>query len=461
MRCLAIGLLLCLRQHLVSNAICANGRQFQDWSADYRALSRGHWDSHRLFDPLWDNLAQLLPSASTPVVLAIDDTLCKKTGRKIPGVFTARDPLSPKFRPNFVSALRFLQASILLSPAPENPGPARALPVCFAWAPPAKKPKKNASAEDQQAYRKQQKQQALPRLAAQFILQARAQMDRRPALRHRCLVVVFDGSFTNKTLFQQPIPHRTVYIGRIRQDAKLCAPLPPSDGSRRGRQRLYGPPAPTPEQVRCDSSVPWSTIRCFVAGQLRDVQVKLVRPRFWRKAGARCPLQLVVLKACGYRLRQGAKRLYREPGFLVCTNPDLDLQPLVQAYLYRWEIECNHRDEKTLLGIGRAQVRNIGSVVRLPALQVASYSLLQLASLLSHGFQRGNAYLPLPKWNRKGNSARPSLSDMLNLLRDQLFALAATAVPLSNFDDFPACRTPIVEPPKMPFTAENLCTVAA
>jgi hypothetical protein len=43
---LAYGLLTCLRTHLTSNAICAMGRQFLDWSADYRLFSRSPWNPH-------------------------------------------------------------------------------------------------------------------------------------------------------------------------------------------------------------------------------------------------------------------------------------------------------------------------------------------------------------------------------------------------------------------------------
>jgi hypothetical protein len=50
-RRLTFGLLSCLRLHLTSTAICASGRQFVDWSADYRLCSRSPWEPHRLFDP--------------------------------------------------------------------------------------------------------------------------------------------------------------------------------------------------------------------------------------------------------------------------------------------------------------------------------------------------------------------------------------------------------------------------
>lgn len=137
---LAYGLLTCLRTHLTSNAICATGRQFLDWSADYRLFSRSPWEPHALFDPIFDHLAELLPSAKAPVVAALDDTLCKKTGRHIPGATYARDPLSPPFHVNLCRGLRFVQASVLVR-ARQFLGPARALPVRFEPALPAVKPK--------------------------------------------------------------------------------------------------------------------------------------------------------------------------------------------------------------------------------------------------------------------------------------------------------------------------------
>ncbi len=59
----------------------------------------------------------------------------------------------------------------------------------------------------------------------------------------------------------------------------------------------------------------------------------------------------------------------------------MNLAALLQAYIDRWEIECNHRDEKSLLGVAQGQVWNPNAVRRLPQLQVAGYSLLLLASI--------------------------------------------------------------------------------
>ena len=116
-------------------------------SADYRLFSRSPWDPHALFDPIFDHLAALLPSPQAPVVAALDDTLCKKTGRHIPGATFARDPQSPPFHVNLCRGARFVQASVLVR-ATQFLGPARALPVRFEPASPAVKPKNKNPSKD-------------------------------------------------------------------------------------------------------------------------------------------------------------------------------------------------------------------------------------------------------------------------------------------------------------------------
>jgi hypothetical protein len=455
-RRLAFGLVVCLRLHLTSRAICAVGRQFLDWSADYRLCSRSPWDPHRLFEPVLDRLPALLASPSAPVIAALDDTLCRKTGRRIPGVGMARDPMSPAFHVNLCYGLRFVQVSVLVSPT-QVPGPARALPVRFDFAPPAIKPNKNAPPEKHQAYREEKKKLALPLAGVAAITSFRQSLDERPETAQRQLIISFDGSYANKPVLSQ-LPPRTTFIGRIRKDAKLCLPLDPGPGAN-GRPRLYGLPAPTPEQILQDDSIPVTKVLCFAAGQLREIPVKVYGPVYWRKAGPNLPLLLVVIKPLGYRLRIGSKLLYRQPAFLICTDVNLDIQQLVQSYIYRWEIECNHRDEKSLLGVAQGQVRSPLAVSRLPQLQVAAYSLLLLASLLCFGFQRTADFLPLPKWRRA--AARPSLLDLLNLLRQQIFARGVDAPPL-NFDDFASAATSRdAKSPKPPLAAETLATLAA
>jgi hypothetical protein len=458
-RRLSLGLLVCLRQHLTSQAICATGRQFVDWTSDYRLCSRCVWEPRGLFDPIFDHLSPLLHSPQAPVMVAIDDTLCRKsTKKKIPGVTLARDPQSPGFRVNFCYGLRFVQLSVLVPP--QLPGPARALPVRFELAPPAEKPKKGATEEEQAAYRLEKKKHALTMVGRQAMFSVRQSMDQREDLHYRQLLFCGDGSYTNGNVLKD-LPERTTYIGRIRKDAKLHWPLEQTGEKAKGRPRRYGAVAPTPEQILHDQSRPWGKVSCFVAGQWREVSVKVVGPLYWRKAGAAMALQVVVIRPAGYRLRNGSKLLYRQPAFLICTDRELDLQTLVQAYVYRWEIECNHRDEKSLLGVGQGQVRNPQAVRRLPQLQVASYSLLLLATLLSSGVERTSEFLPLPKWRRR--PIRASVLDILALFREQIFArvMPPSPKPLLSFDHLANQASLDAKSTKIPLSPDTICTAAA
>ena len=114
-----------------------------------------------------------------------------------------------------------------------------------------------------------------------------------------------DGSYTNRTVLRQ-LPQRTTFIGRIRKDAKLFQALPLTTATRSGgRPRRYGAPAPTPEQVLHDDTLPVIKVRCFAAREVREIPVKVVRTVYWRKAGPDLPLLLVVIQPLGYRLRCG------------------------------------------------------------------------------------------------------------------------------------------------------------
>jgi hypothetical protein len=436
-RPLTYGLLLSPPKHTTSAAICTIGRQFDDWSADYRVFSRSPWDPHALFDPVIDHAIPLLAPLPAPVIAAMDDTACKKTGRHIPGVATVRDPQSPPYHVNLVRGLRFVQASLMLAPLDGN-GPARSLPVRFQPAPPVAKPKKNAPAQEWEEYKKRKKAHALTQVGLSTVIDLRNALDKRPDTLLRQFLIAVDGSYTNQVLLKG-LPPRTTLIGRIRQDADLHLPLEPNTKSG-GRPRKYGPKTPTPKEILSDDSIPIQEVRCFAVGEIRAFKVKTLGPVFWSKAGPDKPLLLVVIKPVGYRLRKGSKLLYREPAFLICTDPTLDLKMIVQAYVYRWEIEVNHHDEKSIIGVAQAQTRIPNAVDRQPQLQVAAYSLLLLASILAHGFERSDAYLPLPKW--RGKSPRPSTADLVNLLRQQILGHTFSADRKITFDHFDDAPTP-------------------
>jgi hypothetical protein len=169
-----------------------------------------------------------------------------------------------------------------------------------------------------------------------------------------------------------------------------------------------------------DANRPWKEVRLFHGGKSRRVRYKEVNEVLWRRGGRQRRLRLLVLAPTAYRKTKAGRPYYREKAFLLCDDTQLPAKTLLQAYFDRWEIEVNHRDEKSILGVGQAQVWATLSAPRVPALLVAMYSLLLLSGLEAYGPQRTGAYRALPKWRRPAR--RPSCQDLVNLLRKQAAA---------------------------------------
>jgi len=271
-------------------------------------------------------------------------------------------------------------------------------------------------------------------------------MDTDPDGAARPLHLFVDGGYTNGTVLKK-LPPRTVLVGRIRKDAKLCfLPVNSKTAPGRGRPRRYGQPAPTPEQFQNDESVPWQTISIYIAGVPHSMRVKVCRNLMWRTAGLAHILQLVVVAPLRYQLRNGSRSMYRHPAFLICTDPQMDLLALLQGYVQRWDIEVNFREEKTLLGVGQCQVRHPVSVDSVPALQVASYAMLLLAMNRLAKDSPDSEFLPSPKWAAPKSTHRLSTQRAINLLRAEVWG---RALGLTNSSDFVSSTPPTPNPEKL------------
>lgn len=360
-------------------------------------------------------------------MVMLDDTLLRKRGRKIAGTGWRRDPMGPPFCSNFIWAQRFVQVAAAL---PEGPGPARAraIPIDMLHCPSPRKPRRHAPEVQWQQYRRDAQASRLSLRGAERVVALRSALD-TDGHSGRQLVVSADGSFTNETMLQT-FPERTTFIGRIRKDAKLFAL--PQQSSGRGRRRLYGSALPTPAELRQDDSIPWRTAKAFLAGQCIEVECKDIGPLRWRAAKGR-DLRLVIVRPLAYRPATGRSLLHRDPVYLICTDLNLDLDRLIQAYLWRWEIEVGFRDQKTLLGSGQAQVRTSAGVERVPALIAAACGFMHLALTKSSPDGNGIAHLPRPRWQKLRPGQRCTTQQAINTLRAELWG---QALGVRNLGDF-------------------------
>jgi hypothetical protein len=409
-----------LGRHTVTALLSTQSRTHQDWSADYRCYSRGRLDPQVLFNGVRDQVVQQLKPLE-PLVSAWDDSIVRKRGWKIHGVAWRRDPLSPPFGVNFVPGQRVLQASVAVA---QPNGAARMIPIDFVHAPTAKRPRKTASEQEQKSYREAARQANINAVALK-----RMQALRQGLAPQRALHIVVDNRFVNQTVLRQ-LPENTVLIGRMRKDAALFEP--PAQQAATGRKRLYGAAAPTPEQLRQDQTIGWQTIKAFACDREHEFKIKHRGPVRTKLAGEHS-VQVVVIAPLGYRLRKGSRLLYRQPAYLLCTDPKMDLAKLVQEYLWRWDIEVNFRDEKTLLGVGQAQVRTPESVQRVPALAVVAYAILLLAGQKTYGDKELPSSVPQPKWQMGHEPARPSTARLINELRYNLWAHELRSSSLMDF----------------------------
>jgi len=418
------GELTCLGRHTVTGMLAASGCQFADWSGAYRLFSKQRVDVPKIMNVVQSNLLQ--EADSLPYVVAhMDDTVIKKTGKRIPGTAWRRDPLGPSFQTNFIWGQRFIQMSLAL-PREGQIGQSRAIPVDFHHCPTVVRPGKAAGKEQWQAYKEEKKIAKLSRQGSDRIALLRKTLDAQ-GYQDKELVIGVDGSYTNKEVLKK-LPERTTLVGRIRKDTKLYGL--PEEHSGSGRKRVYGKQLPTPEQIRQSDQYPWLQVKAWAAGKTHMFDIKVVRDVRWRSAGKQ-NLTLIVIRPLGYRLSKASRMLYREPAYLICTETGLNIQSILQAYLWRWEIEVDFREEKTLLGCGQAQVRNPNSAESLPAFVAAMYGLLHLASHKATA-KPNTLMLPRPKWYPKQEEKRVTTGDLLNNLRAQLWAKATDL----NFYDF-------------------------
>jgi DDE superfamily endonuclease len=411
-KAMCISLLMTIGRKLFTRALCASGRSQADWSADYRLFSRCRWSPCALFRPILQNACKHVNESL--IAVAFDDTLIRKTGKKIKGSSWQKDPLSPHFCCNFVRGIRYLQASVLLPLYNcKESKPCRAIPVQFSQLPKFKKPRKTDPDEKWQAYYKLTRKF---NASTEFVKQMRY-------LRHELdiagqngkpMLAVVDASYINQTCLRAEIPNVSI-IGRTRKNAKIHF------RSQESGRRFYSQQSFAPEELRKIDQYPYKKTSAHYAGEHRQIFYKDFSEVFWKSVTKRKPLRLIILSPTPYRRSQKSKIEYREPAYLFTTNFELDAQTLIQKYLDRWQIEVNFREEKEQMTVGKQQVWSERSIPRAPAFVVACYAALVLAGVLHFSDCRQHeAFEMLPKWRNK-RPVRPSIKDLSTVLRRELF----------------------------------------
>jgi hypothetical protein len=424
-------------RHRISDLLRGCGRLDEDWTADYRIYSRERlplasvWDTVRA--AFYSHLAD-----TDPIVAVLDDSRFEKTGTSIPGAGWVRDPLGPKFQTNLIWAQRIVQISGVAPGFGDHP---RTIPLAFADAPKLAKRSKSApplSPEEARIWKETARQHRLTEVGLRAIISLRADLDRQGQAA-RLLVASFDNGYTNKTLMREELA-RTVLVGRLRKDAKLFA-VPTGRTSKRGRPILYGERLPTPEQMRQAKDQPWECITLRLDGHDVRFRFRSSGPVRSELAGAK-NLRVVVVQQEDYGSTRSGNKRRREPTYLVCTDADMPGEQIVRHAFSRWGIEVNFRDEKTLMGVGQAQVTSPASVVAAPSLAVAAYALLHLAALSAYPDPTQAPLLKPAAWQRRGKAGQPYTTiDLLRQFKHEIWGDFLQATNKTGFASSPPSGT--------------------
>ena len=380
---LASGWVLAMGRHTVTAVVqAANAVGWKHISSFHRFFAMASWLTDEVGIAVVRLVEPYVPK-DQPVVVAVDDTLGRHTGKKIAAASMHRDPLlSTAKLLYFHWGHLWVVAGITIHAF----GKSWCLPVLFRLY----RGKKRCAAE-KRPYRK------TPDLAAELI-RILAEV-----LPHRRIVVVGDAAYTNGSVIKRR-PHNVTIVGRCRLDAAIYEPPPVRRPGQIGRPRVRGAKLPSPAAQLAAGSVRWQSLRVNVYGKTVSVKVFVI-DALWYVATASELVRLVVVRDFPGHERDDV---------FVSTDPTMTAQTVIEIFANRWALEVTFHEVKGKLGFEDPQNRTELAVERTAPFALWMYSLVVLW-YLSVGQKLRAARTPLMPWYR--DKAAPAFSDMLATLR--------------------------------------------
>jgi muconolactone delta-isomerase len=327
--------------------------------------------------------AEVTPRFGGYRVVALDDTKCHRTGKKVWGVCTFHEPAGRS--PNRASTVRAHNWVVMGDLVPGRP---------WTYLPHAARLYfRRSQLPDGETFVTKTER------AARLIRQADAD-SAVPVL------AVFDGAYANTTVIgpcrDASRGRRIDVVSRLRFDARLYRPAAPPTPGRRGRPRSWGERWPAPED-HADWEVAWVTGEAYIYGRSRKYRFKELACR-WSVTGPTEPVRAFVFEVEGYE----------EPWFLVTTSASLSAAEVVAVFAARFRQEDGFRDHKQRLGMEECRAWTKAPVERTFAVQMVAQTLLRLLSRRLDEAVGTGGWWSAPEWNRR--KTHPSLLDVRRVM---------------------------------------------
>ena len=382
---LMTGWLSCPAKHTVTGVIRAAGAVGTKHHTSFHRFFRvAQWDPDDVGDVLRDMAVARVPKRR-PLIVALDDTLARHTGKRIESASMHRDALlSTGAKPFFHFGHVWVVMTVVLTVARWNK--TFALPIAMRLY----RPEKLCKARDLSFHKK-------PQLAAQMIGSI------AKALSGRRICAVADSDYANSAVMKT-LPENVDFVGRARMDAALYCPPKKRQKGDMGRPRVKGERLPSPA-ARARAWQGWKTVSVDVYGRSVEVEMKTFQALWYKVAGGRLMSFVIVRGWPGHK----------KDDVLFCTDLSVSPEEVVRRYCLRWSIEVTFQEAKGRLGFQDPQNRCEKAVRRTAPMALWAYSITVLWYLAE---RPGVAALPALPWYRKD---APAFSDMLAAIRRDLW----------------------------------------
>lgn len=384
-----MGAILSPGPRTVTGALRVMGLAMERHFTNYhRVLNRATWSARHGGQILLGMLITRLVPPGAAIVLGADDTLERRSGRKIAAKGCYRDAVrSSKKYVIRCFGLKWV-SMMLLVPVPWSRR-VWALPLLTALCWPAG-----------QSTRRRHK------TSVDWVRQMMKQA--RRWLPGRQLVLVVDGGFAVVSLALACITHHVTMVSRLRWDAALYHPPEPQPPGKRGRKPAQGKRQRSLQGWAERSDTPWATVVVdWYRGKRKQLWV-FSRTALWYTPH----LPPVAIR---YVLVADPEGKLRMEAFF-CTDLEATPIEILQGVVMRWSVEVTFEEARTHLGLETQRQWSALAIARTTPVLLGLFSIVTVLALqLSH-----ERLIPVEAtaWYHK---PEPTFVDCLALVRRHLW----------------------------------------
>jgi DDE superfamily endonuclease len=386
---LVVGLIGQTRRRTVCGMLTGAGlEQFWHHSRAHRFFGVARWSSDTVGLALTDLIVTHLLPAGSPLTVAVDDTLFKRSGKKVFGVAWHHDGAAKGPKP-----IGFGNCWVIAGIVVQLPFLSR--PVCLPVLARLWRPRHTGKI-------------AHARELAELIAA------RYPA---RAVHVVGDAAYVGERL--RLLDSRISWTSRLKVTSVLHE-LPPPRTGRSGRPRTRGPRLGTPTDLAASATLSgrWRDTQVRRYGRTDTVQITEIIC-LWYGSFRSQPVRVILVRDDKPRTRDRDDRGYGLP--LVTTDLESTAQDLVARYASRWGIEQAFADARQIIGVGEARNRTCRAVERTVPFGLICFSVVTVwYALHGHCADDVTSHRARARWYT--TKTEPSYDDMTIKLRRVIIA---------------------------------------